>query len=136
LVNGGFEPGVRVAYPDDANREILARFGLPSTRGSRRDRRDALLVWTQRVLIDYVLAELRPEVVVHWITEPDHTQHAHGVGSPQALNALREVDRSLGTVLAALQRPGMAETTDLLVVSDHGVTRYASAVSVATMSSS
>ena len=130
LVNGGFEPGVRVAYPDDANREILARFGLPSTRGSRRDRRDALLVWTQRVLIDYVLAELRPEVVVHWITEPDHTQHAHGVGSPQALNALREVDRSLGTVLAALQRPGMAETTDLLVVSDHGVTRYASAVSV------
>jgi arylsulfatase A-like enzyme len=130
LVNGGFEPGVRVAYPDDANQAILARFGSPSTRGSRQDRHDALLAWTERVLIGYVLAEVRPEVVLHWITEPDHTQHAHGAGSPEALDAVRRVDRSLGSVLAALQRPGMAGRTDLLVVSDHGVTRYASAVSV------
>src|SRR4029450_11067955 len=130
VVNGRFKPGVRVAYPDDANRAILARFGHPSTRGSRRDRRDALLGWTQRVLIEYVLAELRPDVVVHWITEPDTTQHAHGVGSPQAVHALRELDRGLGTVLDALERSGMAETTDVLVLSDHGVTRHATAVGV------
>jgi arylsulfatase A-like enzyme len=130
VVNGRFKPGVRVAYPDDANRAILARFGHPSTRGSRRDRRDALLGWTQRVLIEHVLAELRPDVVVHWITEPDTTQHAHGVGSPQAVHALRELDRGLGTVLDALERSGMAETTDVLVLSDHGVTRHATAVDV------
>jgi arylsulfatase A-like enzyme len=130
LVNGRFEAGVRVAYPDDANQTILARFGSPSTRGSRRDRRGALLGWTQRVLIEYVLAELGPDVVVHWVAEPDRTQHDHGVGSPEALDALREVDRSLGTVLDALRRYGMADTTDLLVVSDHGVTRHTSAVNV------
>jgi arylsulfatase A-like enzyme len=130
LVNGRFEPGVRVAYPDDANQAILARFGSPSIRGSRRDRRNALLGWTQRVLIEYVLAELGPDVVVHWVTEPDRTQHDHGAGSPETLDALRQVDRSLGNVLDALRRYGMAETTDLLVVSDHGVTRHTSAISV------
>jgi arylsulfatase A-like enzyme len=130
VVNGRFKPGVRVAYPDDANRAILARFGPPSTRGSRRDRREALLGWTQRVLIEYVLGELRPDVVVHWITEPDTTQHAHGVGSPQAVQALREVDRGLGTVLDALERSGIGESTDVLVLSDHGVTRHATVVDV------
>jgi arylsulfatase A-like enzyme len=130
VVNGRFNPGARVAYPDDENQAILARFGPPSTRGSRRDRHDALLGWTQRVLIDYVLAEFRPDVVVHWITEPDTTQHAHGVGSAEAVAALREVDRGLGTVLDALKRSGTAGTTDVLVLSDHGVTRQTSAVDV------
>jgi arylsulfatase A-like enzyme len=130
LVNGGFEPGVRVAYPDDTNREILARFGHAPARGGRHGRRDTLVGWTERVLSEYVLPELQPDVVVNWITEPDHTQHAYGVGSPEALDALRDVDRSLGATLGALERLGLAETTDLFVVSDHGVTRYASAVSV------
>jgi predicted AlkP superfamily pyrophosphatase or phosphodiesterase len=67
-----------------------------------------------------VLAELRPGVVVDWLTEPDTSQHAHGVGSPEAAQALREVDRGLDTVLDALEQSGMAETTDVLVLSDHG----------------
>lgn len=82
------------------------------------------------MLTEYVLAELRPEVVVHWITEPDNTQHAHGVGSAEARHALREVDRGLGTILDALERSGVADTTDVLVLSDHGVTRHTSAVDV------
>lgn len=130
LVNGRLEPGVRVAYPDDVNRAILDRFGPAPTRREAADRRGDLVGWTQRVLVEYVLPELRPDVVVNWITEPDHTQHAHGVGSPQALDALRDVDRHLGVLLDTIERPGMAGTTDLLVVSDHGATRYTSAVSV------
>jgi arylsulfatase A-like enzyme len=130
VVNGGFEPGVRVAYPDDANREILTRLGPAPRRGGRHHRRDALVGWTERVLTEYVLPALRPDVVVHWITEPDHTQHAYGAGSPDAVAALREADRSVGAIHAALERLGLAQSTDLFVVSDHGVTRYASAVSV------
>jgi arylsulfatase A-like enzyme len=130
VVNGNFEPGFRVAYPDDANREILARFGPAPRKGGRYDQRDALVGWTERVLTEYVLAELRPDVVLHWITEPDHTQHAYGTGSPDAVAALREADRSVGATLAALERLGLAQSTDLFVVSDHGATRYASAVSI------
>jgi arylsulfatase A-like enzyme len=132
LVNGAFEPGVRVAYPDDANREILARFGPAPGRGEggRGQRHDTLVDWTGRVLTEYVLAELRPDVAIHWITEPDHTQHTYGVGSPEALAALRGVDRNVGVILATLERLGIAATTDVFVVSDHGVTRYTSAVSV------
>jgi arylsulfatase A-like enzyme len=130
LVNGAFEAGVRVAYPDDANREILARFGPAPGRGGRGHQRDAVVDWTVRVLTEYVLAELRPDVAIHWITEPDHTQHTHGVGSPEALAALRNVDRNIGVILATLERLGIAAATDAFVVSDHGVTRYTSAVSV------
>jgi arylsulfatase A-like enzyme len=132
LVNGRFEPGIRVAYPDEANREILARFGpAPGNgKGGRGQRHEALVDWTVRVLTEYVLADLRPDVAIHWIGEPDHSQHGRGVGSPQALAALRNVDRNLGGILATLERLGIAAATDVFVVSDHGVTRYTSAVSV------
>ena len=111
LVNGEFDPGVRVAYPDDVNRAILARFGPAPRKAGRTRERDALVRWTQRVLLEYVIPELAPDVVIDWFTEPDHTEHAYGVGSPQALAALRTVDREIGAILEALPRMGLRDRT-------------------------
>ena len=82
-MNGAFEPGIRVAFPDDANGEVLARFGPAPPKAGHARSRGALIDWTQRVLMEYVVPELAPDVVIDWITEPDHTQHAYGVGSPE-----------------------------------------------------
>lgn len=130
LVNGEFEPGVRVAYPDDVNRAILARFGPAPRKAGRTRERDALVRWTQRVLLEYVIPELAPDVVIDWFTEPDHTEHAYGVGSPQALTALRTVDREVGAILEALERMQLRDRTNLFVLSDHGVTRNSGSVDV------
>ena len=130
LVNGAFDPGVVVAYPDPVNEAILSRFGpAPRKMGHGKPRAD-LIEWTQRVLMEYVVPELAPDVVIDWITEPDHQQHAFGVGSPEARQALTNVDEWIGYVLARLERLHLADRTDLFIVSDHGATRFEGAVDV------
>jgi arylsulfatase A-like enzyme len=70
-------------------------------------------------------------VVINWLTEPDHTQHNLGVGSPSAREALQHDDREIAGVLATLDELGLAATTDVFVVSDHGFTRNTAGVDVA-----
>jgi arylsulfatase A-like enzyme len=130
IVNGAFERGTRTAYPDELDRAIHARFG-PAPRKARIGRsRSRLVRWTHSVLTDLVLTDLRPDVAIEWICEPDHTQHAFGVGSPQARRALAEVDALVGEVVARMESLGLADRTDLLVLSDHGAVRYGEAIDV------
>ena len=105
LVNGYFEPGKTVAYPADVSATILARFGPAPPKGGLTERYDAVVTWTQRVLREYVLPELQPAVVINWVTEPDHSQHGVGVGSPSAREALRHADREIAQVLDHARHP-------------------------------
>ena len=41
--------------------------------------------WLTDVLTGYVLPEMEPDVVLMWLCEPDASQHARGLGSPEAL---------------------------------------------------
>jgi predicted AlkP superfamily pyrophosphatase or phosphodiesterase len=125
LVNGYFEPGVRVGWPDDVNARILARFGAAPRRGGSSERFDAAVDWGETVLRDYVLPELSPDVVINWITEPDHTQHGLGAGSPEARASIRNADRHIGLILDALEAP------NVIVASDHGFSLNAGTVDVA-----
>jgi arylsulfatase A-like enzyme len=130
LVNGYFDPGKTVAYPAASSEAILAKLGpAPVKIGSGRF--DDAVAWTQRVLREYVLPELRPAVVLNWLTEPDHTQHAVGVGSPSAREALRHDDREIARTLATVESLGLGGTTDVFVASDHGFTTNTSGVDVA-----
>lgn len=129
LVNGSFEPGKSVAWPPKASDEILARFGAaPPKQGA--DRYDAIVTWTQRVLREYVLPEVAPAVIINWLTEPDHSQHVAGVGSPAAREALRHDDREIAQVLATLDGLGRLGSTAIFVVSDHGFTTNTAGVDV------
>src|SRR4029453_7892626 len=130
LVNGYFEPGKTVAYPADVSATILARFGPAPPKGGLTERYDAVVTWTQRVLREYVLPELRPAVVINWVTEPDHSQHGVGVGSPSAREALRHPHRQVAQVLTALDTLGLAASTDVFVASDHGFTTNTGSVDV------
>ena len=118
LVNGYLEPGVRVAFPDDVNAEILRRFGPAPRKGGRTDRFDAVVDWTSAVLGDYVLPVLRPDVVLAWLTEPDHIQHALGAGSPEARAAIANDDRHVGAILE--RAAALGGEVNVLVASDHG----------------
>ena len=130
LVNGYFDPGTTVAYPADTNSAILAKLG-PAPAKAGGERYDGVVSWTQRALREYVLPELRPDVVVNWLTEPDHSQHTVGVGSPAAREALRHDDREIALTLATLDELGLTPGTDVLVVSDHGFTSNIAGVDVA-----
>jgi predicted AlkP superfamily pyrophosphatase or phosphodiesterase len=128
LVNGYIDPGKTVAYPAEVSEAILTRFGPAPAKGAGRY--DAPVTWTQRVLREYVLPDLAPAVVLNWLTEPDHSQHHVGVGSPAAREALRHDDREIAQVLATLDALGLTARTDVLVTSDHGFTTNAAGVDV------
>jgi predicted AlkP superfamily pyrophosphatase or phosphodiesterase len=130
LVNGYFDPGVLVAFPPEVNKTILERFGPAPAKGGTFEPHRAAVDWTEDVLREFVLPELRPDVVINWLTEPDHMQHAFGAGSPQSRQMLQNNDRHIGRILDMLQTMGLAERTDIFVVSDHGFSRVTFAVNV------
>ena len=105
---------------------VRARFGpLP--------RRSALPAteWTRyftRIITDFVLPELTPELLVFWHTDPDHTSHARGYFAPETVQSLRDADANLGAILSAYEQLGLRDSTAFVVTSDHGgstVTRRA-----------
>jgi arylsulfatase A-like enzyme len=115
LINGGFEDGRRVAFPDKIDREIQQRFGAVKS-----DEGIPSLLWAERVLREYVLPELHPRVIVNWMTEPDGAQHRFGVGSPEAIDAIRITDQQIGLLIARLRELGLENTADIIVTADHG----------------
>ena len=129
LVNGYLEPGRTVAHPAEASAAILARFGPAPAKASGRY--DTAVAWTQRVLREHVLPDLRPDVVIDWLTEPDHTQHMTGVGSDSSREGLRHDDREVAAVLATVDALGLTPRTSVLLVSDHGFTSNTGGIDVA-----
>ncbi len=116
LINGGFENGGRVAFPDSLNAALLGKFG--AVKGGEDG--DQALLWIERVLREYVLETMRPQVIVDWMGRSDSAQHGYGVGSPQALAALRLIDEQIGLLIERLRQMNLEDKTDILVTCDHG----------------
>lgn len=129
-INPLLDGGTRISYTDSIGRAVAARFGPAPTDAemSKAGHHGPLVAWADRVLRGYVLPELRPDVVMYWITEPDHAQHTYGPGSPIGLAALASADSAVGRLVAALDSAGA--TTNIIVVSDHGFINHSDAVPV------
>ena len=116
-------PGKTAAYPREISDAVIRRFGSPPP-----DPDDiGQMEWTDTVLRDYVLPELRPDVVIDWMGPLDAAQHDHGVGSPEAKAALRAIDKSLSRTIAAMQALTPARRIDIVVTSDHGFAQHTAA---------
>ena len=72
-----------------------------------------------------------PKFSVLWMSDPDYTQHRYGPDSPQAHRALASADADLATVLKTLETQGLRDSTDVLVVSDHGFSTIGRPIDVA-----
>ncbi len=129
LVNGYIEPGNVVAYPAKVNAEILSRFGPAPAKKQSASEKPAV-DWTMEVLTQYVIPELKPDVVLAWMSEPDHTQHVRGVGSSEARETLRNDDKHVGLVLKKLEALGLIDQSNIFVVSDHGFGTLAYSVNI------
>jgi predicted AlkP superfamily pyrophosphatase or phosphodiesterase len=125
-IHGLFDPGKTAAFPAATSDAVVRRFGAPPP-----DPDDiGQMEWTDTVLRDYVLPELRPDVVVDWMGPLDAAQHDHGVSSPQAKRALAAIDRSLARTLAAMEALTPARRTDIVITSDHGFAQHTAGVNV------
>jgi hypothetical protein len=50
----------------------------------------------------------------------DSAQHGYGVGSPEALAALRLIDGQIGLLMQRVRQMNLDDKTDIIVTSDHG----------------
>jgi len=117
VINGYFDG--QASFPREAGDEVVKRLGKPPAKGGAQDAFDDSMVWGMQVLTDYVLS-LKPAVAISWLTEPDHIQHGFGAGSPQALESIRRDDAQVGKMMEKLAALGLADRTDIFILSDHG----------------
>jgi arylsulfatase A-like enzyme len=80
----------------------------------------AVNAYHARVFFDYVLPKLQPRLALLWLRNPDSTEHAFGPGSLPTRAALHANDALLGGLMERLKQLGLAATTNVMVVSDHG----------------
>ncbi|MDB6121691.1 MAG: Type phosphodiesterase/nucleotide pyrophosphatase [Pedosphaera sp.] len=100
---------------------------FPAANATKRTRND----WTAEALIDPLWASGVPEYSLLWMNEPDYSQHFTGTGSKEVLAAIRNADANLARVLKALEAKGVRETTDVILVSDHGCSTVSERVDLA-----
>ena len=62
----------------------------------------------------------RPDLTFVHFSDPDEAEHSAGWLSSAQLQAARECDRCLGTLIQALERAGMLHDTLIIVSADHG----------------
>ena len=113
--------------PRPLHGEITARFG---PWPDRQEPSSAKMIRAVDIITDYVLPERQPAVSLLWFSEPDSSQHAHGVGSKEAVTAIREADIQFGRLLAWLDERGRASDTNVVVVSDHGYSTISGVIDI------
>lgn len=83
------------------------------------ERVDLVLDWLDRP------PDTRPSLITLYFSEPDGAGHHYGPDSAQTLQEASEVDAMLARLVEGLELRGALETTDIVVMSDHGMSAVA-----------
>ena len=86
--------------------------------------------WSTVALTEKLWKDAVPAFSLLWLGEPDLTQHETAPGAPAAVLAIKSSDRNLSSLLEALDRRGVRDSTDIFVISDHGFSTIERAVDV------
>ena len=119
------------AIPSATLDPIIARQGpIPTAPNQKHVVNTARDTWTTRALTEQLWAKGVPDLSVLWLYEPDFSQHGVGVGAKNAKLALKSSDDLLAKVLKEMEKHGVREQTDVVVVSDHGFSTISRVVDV------
>jgi predicted AlkP superfamily pyrophosphatase or phosphodiesterase len=75
---------------------------------------------TRTRLAAFILKKYKPNLLLVHLCDLDGEEHQFGPDSPQVAATLEKIDGHIGELLAAVQAAGLADSTDVFVVSDHG----------------
>jgi arylsulfatase A-like enzyme len=96
---------------------ILARDSTDTTQGAPED---AANQYMMEVFTQYILPKKKPMLSLIWFRTPDNVEHGYGPGTANVVAGLRSQDARLGELIAGLRAQGLDDTTNIVVVSDHG----------------
>lgn len=66
------------------------------------------------------IAKLKPNLCFIHFGEPDVAGHAHGMFSPEKMQALANSDAALGVIVKAIKDAGLLGTSVIILTADHG----------------
>jgi predicted AlkP superfamily pyrophosphatase or phosphodiesterase len=75
---------------------------------------------TRTHLATFILKKYKPNLLLVHLVDLDEYEHQFGPDSPQAAATLEKIDGHIGELLAADRDAGLADSTDVFIVSDHG----------------
>jgi arylsulfatase A-like enzyme len=129
-----------------AAKDSVTRFAAAPMPGSVREETVRLLgpllteatntseqrnIYATRSLTEILWRDGVPAFSLLWLSEPDLSQHEDSPGAESSIAAIRNSDRNLALVLEGLSKRNARETTDVLVVSDHGFSTVERTIDVA-----
>jgi len=103
--------------PPELAPKVLAVLGPPPAHETPNDPQN------QRAIDAYLklcVDDLRPDVTILWLNDPDGTAHANGIGAPLTRKSLTLVDGGIGRIEDGLRARGLLDATNIIVTSDHG----------------
>lgn len=121
--------GLPVAAPDRGKNGKGGDAATPGTLTANVDQQRYFAEVLTRGVLPKFKRDDKPFLIVFWSRDPDGTQHNQGdshlklepgINGPTSLAAIRNADDDLAFVRGALRDLGLADTTDILVSSDHG----------------
>ena len=112
---------------ETAIRTALGPAPGPGTPNDARNR------WAVDAYLQVGVPEIDPTVTLMWLSDPDTTAHAHGIGHPVSNDALTRLDAEIGRVLAELDAVGLLDTTNVWVTSDHGFSTHTGGVDISAL---
>ena len=118
------------ALPETLAGRVRRRFGAPPPAAVPNRDRNRYIV---DAFLEVGLEQVDPAVTVLWLSDPDATAHALGIGHPTSMAAIRNVDAEIGRVERALRAAEHLDSFNVWVTSDHGFSTYTGAVDPGTL---
>lgn len=96
--------------------DVIKTFGPSPREKSTGAARNA---WAVDAYLNVGLAQVKPDLTILWLAEPAPTQVEAGLGAPQSIEAIREVDEQIGRVLRRHKK--LRLKVNVFVTSDRGL---------------
>jgi arylsulfatase A-like enzyme len=113
---GGFRWNVEDTSGETAERVVAALGVTPAAAVPNIAR----VEFAGRVLLEHVLPQIKPDVALLWLSEPDVSFHWGGLRAEHTQRALKAADAVLGQIIAWRDAQADAQEIAIIVLSDHG----------------
>ena len=121
--------GLPLVTPSRGANRNFGTMSTPGTLTANIAQQDYFADVTTRAILPLFKERDKPFALVYWSRDPDGTQHYQGdslnalipgINGPTSLAAIRNADDNLARLRAALSEFGLLDSTDIIVVADHG----------------
>jgi predicted AlkP superfamily pyrophosphatase or phosphodiesterase len=116
-VSGGAIINPAMILPESMKEKVINDIGAIPPAGKPNTQRHK---WITDALLYYGLAPDGPTVSAIWFSDPDGSAHSDGIGSPAAVQSIKDVDEQFGRIINAIREKGLTDKFNIMVSTDHG----------------